>query len=403
MPEKRPFFIEGTEIFQTPARLLYTRRIGLGDQEMLAGGKLLGKAGPFAFGFMDVLTGDGRDPQHNFTALRLKQDLFGSSTIGLLAVSKDAVAPNRHDLNRAAGMDLNLQLNQNMRLVANLNRSQHASAGDGYAGSLAFRYAGRLINARDNIVLDATLEDVTADFDIQEIGFIPNTYVDRRGGRSWIRYHNSIKRHGLEQIALDQKVWFFHNHAGTARVQDGFSSKLSVETWGRIRPGLLVERSRFFLPKDDERYRNTQRTFLLEVGPYPRFRGKLSYRTGDNFGSAIRFVETNLSLKPTTRMTWTGQAFHLHRDPFDATEDSSTRLIAVLGVDYLFTPNLYGRVLIQGNTAEDRYLVSSMVRYEFHPGSVFYISYKETQDDRLEGLVTSDRRLLAKISYLWHR
>ncbi len=403
LPEKRPFFIEGTEIFQTPTRLLYTRRIGLGDQEMLAGGKLLGKTGSLAFGFMDVLTGDGRDPQHNFTALRLKQDLFGSSTIGLLAVSKDAVAQNRNDLNRAAGMDLNLQLSQTMRLVANLNRSQRAAAGEGYAGSLAFRYAGRLLNARDNLVIDATLEDVTADFDIQQIGFIRNTHLDRRGGRTWIRYHNSIKRRGLEQIALDQKAWYFHNQAGTVRVQDGFSTKFSVETWGRIRPGLQVERSRFFFPEDGERYRNTQRAFSLEVGPYPRFRGKVSYRTGDNFGSVIRFVETSLSVKPTARMTWTGQAFHLHRDPFEAAERSSTHLITVLGVDYLFTPNLYWRVLFQGNSAEDRYLVNSLVRYEFHPGSVLYLSYKETRDDRPEGLVTSDRRLLAKISYLWHR
>ncbi len=102
-------------------------------------------------------------------------------------------------------------------------------------------------------------------------------------------------------------------------------------------------------------------------------------------------------------MTWTGQAFHLHRDPFEAAERSSTHLITVLGVDYLFAPNLYWRVLFQGNTAEDRYLLNSLVRYEFHPGSVFYLSYKETRDDSLQRFVASDRRLLAKISYLWHR
>ncbi|MBN1294331.1 MAG: carbohydrate binding family 9 domain-containing protein, partial [Candidatus Latescibacteria bacterium] len=44
-PEKRPFFTEGQSRFETPIQLLYTRRIGLGDEEVIAGGKMHGRVG----------------------------------------------------------------------------------------------------------------------------------------------------------------------------------------------------------------------------------------------------------------------------------------------------------------------------------------------------------------------
>lgn len=37
LPERRPFFIEGTDLFSTPTRLLYTRRIGVDEEIGVAG------------------------------------------------------------------------------------------------------------------------------------------------------------------------------------------------------------------------------------------------------------------------------------------------------------------------------------------------------------------------------
>ncbi|MFN0177742.1 MAG: DUF5916 domain-containing protein [Gemmatimonadales bacterium] len=42
-PERRPFFLEGIELFQTPGSLVYTRRVG----NPIAGGKITGKFGRF--------------------------------------------------------------------------------------------------------------------------------------------------------------------------------------------------------------------------------------------------------------------------------------------------------------------------------------------------------------------
>src|SRR5256714_567181 len=84
-PEKRPFFLEGLEQFDTPNALIYTRRI----IAPVGGAKLTGKVGGTAVAYIgavdDNLATDapssGDHPIVNL--LRLRRDLGSSSTIGL--------------------------------------------------------------------------------------------------------------------------------------------------------------------------------------------------------------------------------------------------------------------------------------------------------------------------------
>jgi Domain of unknown function (DUF5916) len=81
-PEKRPFFLEGLEQFDTPNVLIYTRRIGA----PVAGAKLTGKVGGTGVAYIgavddDALSATNDHPVYNL--LRLRRDLGTSSTIGL--------------------------------------------------------------------------------------------------------------------------------------------------------------------------------------------------------------------------------------------------------------------------------------------------------------------------------
>jgi hypothetical protein len=121
LPEKRPFFFEGRDVFATPMPLLYTRRIGriapstpelaTGEQlvdptdpaKLLGAAKLTGRIGEgLRFGSLSALTAanivdverpDGTlarrlvEPRTLFQALRLRQELSGNSTVGLFASS----------------------------------------------------------------------------------------------------------------------------------------------------------------------------------------------------------------------------------------------------------------------------------------------------------------------------
>ncbi|HEU5262984.1 MAG TPA: DUF5916 domain-containing protein [Gemmatimonadales bacterium] len=81
-PEKRPFFLEGLEQFDTPNRLIYTRQI----VSPVAGGKLTGKVGGTDVAYLAAVderaqSAAGDNPVVNI--LRLRRDLGASSTAGL--------------------------------------------------------------------------------------------------------------------------------------------------------------------------------------------------------------------------------------------------------------------------------------------------------------------------------
>jgi hypothetical protein len=81
-PEKRPFFLEGLEQFDTPNALIYTRRINA----PVGGAKLTGKLGATALayiGAVDDKTFSATGDNAVFNLLRLRRDLGASSTMGL--------------------------------------------------------------------------------------------------------------------------------------------------------------------------------------------------------------------------------------------------------------------------------------------------------------------------------
>ncbi len=87
-PEKRPFFLDGIERFQTPTRLIYTRRI----VNPVAAGKIAGKFGANTIGFISAADNSGpslskMDPSY-VNALRLKRDLSDQNHIGLVFTNK---------------------------------------------------------------------------------------------------------------------------------------------------------------------------------------------------------------------------------------------------------------------------------------------------------------------------
>jgi hypothetical protein len=101
-PEKRPFFIEGTQILQFSTfggdfgpGLFYSRRIGravAGSRDpaiILGAGKITGKTkSGLSIGILQAVTDQKlSEPQASYSLMRLKQDLLQNSTIGMIATA----------------------------------------------------------------------------------------------------------------------------------------------------------------------------------------------------------------------------------------------------------------------------------------------------------------------------
>ncbi len=108
-PEKRMFFLEGSETFGFSSSVsfqpFFSRKIGLYEGEqvpILFGGKLYGKVGRTNLAFLDVQTGRFAGmPGRNLLALRLTQDVLSESKVGLILTNGSPTG----ERNTLAGVD----------------------------------------------------------------------------------------------------------------------------------------------------------------------------------------------------------------------------------------------------------------------------------------------------------
>jgi hypothetical protein len=115
-PERRPFFLEGVDFFQTPNRIVFTRTVA----DPLWGSKLTGKIGANALGVFvtrdrinnlvipsnQFSSFDSVDQEVTGAVVRYRRDVGRSSSLGVLYTGREA--DDYH--NRVAGVDGLIQL-----------------------------------------------------------------------------------------------------------------------------------------------------------------------------------------------------------------------------------------------------------------------------------------------------
>jgi len=102
-PEKRQFFIEGSDSFRLrvegphfgppPLEVFYSRRIGLSDAgepiPLVGGGKVTGKAAGFDVGLLNVQSGRHSNGEgENFSVARVRKEVLGRSYVGAIFTNR---------------------------------------------------------------------------------------------------------------------------------------------------------------------------------------------------------------------------------------------------------------------------------------------------------------------------
>jgi len=114
-PEKRSFFLEGSEIFSFGSGLhrtfvpFFSRSIGIYDEEYIVpieyGMKVFGKIGNTNMALLNVKTKDSEwIPGNTFTAGRVYQNIFSQSKVGMIFTKGD---PDSFESNSLIGFDFN--------------------------------------------------------------------------------------------------------------------------------------------------------------------------------------------------------------------------------------------------------------------------------------------------------
>jgi hypothetical protein len=154
-PEKRMFFLEGSETFSFSSSVsfvpFFSRRIGLYEGEQIPvrfGTKLYGKIGSTNLSALDVETGDYPGlPGTNLFAARMTQNIFAESKVGWIVTNGSQTG----EPNTLAGVDFNYSTsrfagNKNLMLAAWAAYNWNEKEGRHHAFGLRANYPNNLWN-----------------------------------------------------------------------------------------------------------------------------------------------------------------------------------------------------------------------------------------------------------------
>jgi hypothetical protein len=212
-PEKRPFFLEGLEQYDTPNRLIYTRRI----VQPIVGAKLTGKLASTNVALLSAVeqrdTTTGANPVFNL--LRVRRDLGASSALGLLYTDRIEGAA----YNRVLGGDIRVVWRKIWFSQAQIVSSWTQNSAGARAGALwdvtLYDRTGRSYGNH------ASLQGVSPDF-VAASGFVPRT--DFVVGR-WFNRFSWYGRPGR----LVEQVTTFTGLTPLWRYDDFFKLKSTIE------------------------------------------------------------------------------------------------------------------------------------------------------------------------------
>ena len=419
-PEKRPFFLENSNYFQTPIQLLFTRRIA--DPKW--GARLTGKDGPWAVGTLVAGTdspGEAVTPGENplfgkhalFAIGRVSRDIGTQSSIGLLYADREAGG----FFNRVGSIDGRFKLNENWTASAQAvvsatinpddpNFNLFSTTGQYQAGS-----AGEVIVQRDGLKLNYFLDYSDRSPNFRTLtGFDPQPDIHNL----YERLQYTFRPEGKHLISWGPMFEHYINydHEGN-EIGSGYFPSLRVELMGQTFLQVLyakeMERLRpqdFDVLKDVHKYTRHTTDFALDTNYFRLFSVHADYRWGERVnydppGTTIPFLASRTSgnvqitVRPTRslKIDNTYILFRLHQcancgAPFGSLNNHIVRT----RVNYQFTKELsfrfigqYSSVLANPNFTSlqttKNFNADFLITYLVHPTTALYVGYNSNLEN----------------------
>lgn len=426
-PERRPFFLEGADVFGTPQSMVFTRTV----VDPVAGAKLTGKQGGSAYGVMGahdrVNTLVFPANQASRSALlqqevttgvaRYRRDL-GRSSLGVLFTARDGDGYH----NRTAGLDGLVRLGRSTQL-----RFQGAFSDTDYPDTLATRVAQRtgafggsnayaqLSHNRPNWSASATARHVERGFRA-DAGFIPRVDVSGvtvnasrvRWGRPGGWYSRLSVSTALERLTdqegrlTDQGVALIGNYQGPRqstvdlgvghyrRLYNGQMFDLVDARWiVAMRPSRAVGFRMLGRYGDDVDLANTRRATLLSL--QPTVDARLGRHLNLTLSHSLRTLSTGGEEILEAGLTQAQVGYHF---------SSRTMVRAILQYqDIDRNPALH---LAAVKRESQSFFSQFLFSYRVNPQTLLFLGYSDNhlgEDDAT--IVRTGRTLFLKLGYAW--
>ena len=400
-PEKRPFFLEGQDIFafggagpsfggqnagDTPI-MFFSRQIGLSGGRavpIVAGGRVTGRAGGYSVGLLNIQTDDDERAgaeSTNFSVVRLKRNVFGRSTIGLLATHRsEAVASTGS--NTAYGVDARFALVSTLFIDTYYARTKTR----GQSGNDT-SYRGRIENNGDRYGFQAEHLRVGARFQpggrlpppdglpplVRPAPLQPPPCLERFRPEIHVRDEPRLLPPRLDE------------HARVARrargVRDSVRERRALaERYSRqferltepfeIGEGVVVPAGGYTFQSVADQ---------LQHRPAAPDCGERRVQAGSFFGGDLMEAEL-----PAVACSFNAPGVEpgLSLDWVDLPEGRFTTKVVRARVIYTMTPRMFVEAMPQYSSASDSVTTNIRYRWEYQPGSDLFIVYTDGRDTR---------------------
>jgi hypothetical protein len=383
LPEKRNFFLEGSEIYKQRIQLFYSKRIS----DIYGGAKVYGKSGGYEFQGLTAQTKEDEErgeDSANFTVFRLKRDVMKSSNIGFLAANK-LVDGKKWG---TTGIDTALYFTDTFRFTGQFA----ISYGDHNSDNIAFFLRPSYDSTTFHIHLRYTQLGRNFADNANKVGFIRDD--NRRELDSAIEKTFFFRRWGLERIEYKSNYNIYWGLDGTLRSWK-IDQEMSFDLKNKL--SLTAEHHEEF-KLYEKKFRNRQSEFELGYNTREWQSATIAYSFGRNFARDFQLVEGDVNFKLTEDLSI---SYGLERVVFDPDPENDSTWIHVIRATNYFTNDLFIKLFCQINTAINKENIQILFVYRFQPpfGSVQLAYQKGTGGFGEKG--TQGHTLFIKIAYMF--
>ncbi len=415
-PEKRPFFLEGKDFFDTPFELVYTRTIINPKWGM----KLSGKLGKTTMGFLSAYDETPPPIEYNdystddylpdsgrawINVFRLKQDLYTESHLGFILTDKE-LGPDwgnlSHHYNRVVGIDGHFKIKRFNRLSFQVVGSQTKIGENNSdwtpAASLNFNHNSRHWSfSFDFNRIPEEFEASTGFFRRKDI-----QSVNTRFGYAFLPMNKWIV--SVRPSISYRRIYDFNN----ILTDEESSLTLFVDGW---RQSYVFANFRSSL----ERYggvnfykKNLMFSFSSE--PLAWLSGNIRFSFGDSiyYDPEAPYLgyktsrSVMLHLRPMTNLrlfyTFSNDNF------FKSHGGEEVYQVNIISqrISYQISKTLSIRLITDFNDYYQKLYTSLLFSYELKPGTVFYVGCDDNQVKNESGTYQIEGRFyFVKFSYWW--
>lgn len=414
-PEKRPFFLEGNDIFQFAGnvedgplvRVVHTRTIVDPIFGIKLTGKLGRKANMAAIYARDDLPDDPIDMHPDFAIARYKYALREDSYIGGFYTAKEY----GQGFNRVVGADGRFRLTQTAFADFHLfgaftKRNGNTETSSDHALGLHYQYGNR------NVLVDLGYQDISKNFQV-DTGFVTRTGLRRLSAFTMYRFYpesNFFQR-------IEPFYWSFHLYDTEDEMFETFNL-FTLRFW---LPRSTMFRVDGILANEvfaGERFgtsgfgfqTSSQITKRISFNMFLRRTGAVYYDPDNPYQGFGNRLGGDFQYQPLDKLSFVLSLSYVNF--FRESDKKKIYSYAIIRSRNTFQINryLFLRAIFEYNDFRDRLTLDTLISFTYIPGTVIYAGYGsafEKLEWNGQSYLPSDdflqtkRGFIFKVSYLW--